>query len=135
MAEKTKDIQKKEMENVDQTERTRSGRIYTPNVDIIERKNDILLLADMPAADESSIDITLEKNVLTIYAKVNAQPPENMRLIQAGYGIGDYQRSFTLSDEIDREKIKATMKNGVLNLLLPKAAPAKTKKITVGVEA
>jgi HSP20 family molecular chaperone IbpA len=135
MAEKTKDIQKKEMENVDQAERTRSGRIYTPNVDIIERKNDILLLADMPAADESSIDITLEKNVLTIYAKVNAQPPENMRLIQAGYGIGDYQRSFTLSDEIDREKIKATMKDGVLNLLLPKAAPAKTKKIAVEVGA
>jgi HSP20 family protein len=135
MAEKTQDVQKKETENVDRIERTRSVRVYAPNVDIIERKEDILLLADMPAADESSIDITLEKNVLTIYGKVEFQPPENMRLIQAGYGIGDYQRSFTLSDEIDREKIKATMKNGVLNLLLPKAAPLKTKKITVEVEA
>ena len=134
MSEKTQDVQKKEMENVDRAERTRSVRVYTPNVDIIERKDNILLLADMPAADESSIDITLEKNVLTIYGKVDFQPPENMRLIQAGYGIGDYQRSFTLSDEIDRDKIKATMKNGVLNLVLPKAAVVKTKKITVEAE-
>ena len=135
MAEKTQDMQKKETENVERVERTRSVRVYTPNVDIIERKNDILLLADMPAADESSIDITLEKNVLTIYGKVDVKPPENMRLVQAGYGIGDYQRSFTLSDEIDRDKIKATMKNGVLNLVLPKAATVKTKKITVEAEA
>jgi HSP20 family protein len=134
MADKTQDIQKKEMEKVDRIERTRSARVYTPNVDIVERKDDILLLADMPAADESSIDITLDKNVLTIYGRVDFMPPENMRLIQAGYGIGDYQRSFTLSDEIDRDKIKAKMKNGVLSLVLPKAAAVKTKKIAIEVE-
>jgi HSP20 family molecular chaperone IbpA len=45
--------------------------------------------------------------------------------------MGDYQRSFTLSDEIDRDKIEAIVKNGVLRLHLPKAGPAKTRKITV----
>ena len=134
MADKEKDGQKKEVESADRIERTRSIRVYTPNVDIIEQKNDIVLLADMPGADESSIDITLEKNVLTIYGRVGVKPPENMRLMQAGYGIGDYQRSFTLSDEIDRDKIKATMKNGVLSLLLPKAASVKSRKIAVEAE-
>ncbi len=134
MAERTKEGQKKEMESADRIERTRSVRVYTPNVDIIERKSDIMLMADMPGADESTIDIMLEKNVLTIYGRVDVKPPENMKLIQAGYGIGDYQRSFTLSDEIDRDKIKATMKNGVLNLVLPKAASVKSRKIAVEAE-
>ena len=131
MAEKTKDIQKKEAENEEHVERTRSAKIYIPDVDIVEMKDDIIVTADMPGVDESGIDITLEKNILTIYGKVDAEIPENLRIIHAGYGIGDYQRSFTLSGEIDRDKIKATLKNGLLKLVLPKAEPVKAKKITV----
>jgi HSP20 family molecular chaperone IbpA len=54
-----------------------------------------------------------------------------MRLIYAEYGLGDYQRVFTLSGEIDREKIKATVKNGVLKLIIPKAETVKTRKVEV----
>jgi HSP20 family protein len=131
MAEKTKNIQKKEVENEEHIERTRSAKAYIPDVDIIERKDNIILMADMPGVEESGIDITLEKNILTIYGRVDAEVPENLRIIHAGYGIGDYQRSFTLSGEINRDKIKATLKNGLLQLVLPKAEPVKAKKITV----
>jgi HSP20 family molecular chaperone IbpA len=131
MAEKTKNIQKKEAENEERIERTRSAKAYIPDVDIIERKDNIILMADMPGVEESGIDITLEKNILTIYGRVDAEVPENLRFIHAGYGIGDYQRSFTLSGEINRDKIKATLKNGLLQLILPKAEPMKAKKITV----
>lgn len=88
----------------------------------------------MPGVDDKSIDITLEKNVLTIYGMVDAEIPENHRLYLSEYGIGDYQRVFTLSDEVDREKIQATVNNGVLKLILPKAEIAKTKKIPVKAE-
>ena len=60
MAEKASEIQKKEAGQPDRVERTRAGRIYNPDVDIIERKDHILVLADMPGIDEKSIDITLE---------------------------------------------------------------------------
>jgi len=133
MAEKTKNVQKKEAENEDRIERTRSAKIYVPDVDIIERKDDIVLLADMPGVDESGIDITLEKNILTIYGRVDAEIPEPLRIIHAEYGIGDYQRSFTLSGEINRDNIRATIKDGLLKLTLPKAEPLKAKKITVAV--
>jgi HSP20 family molecular chaperone IbpA len=135
MTEHTKDIQKKEATSAQEGEPTRARRVYTPDVDIIERKDDIIVMADMPGVDENSVDITLEKNVLTIYGKVDAEIPEQHRLWLSEYGIGDYQRTFTLSDEVDRNRIQATVKNGVLRLILPKAEEVKTRKIAVKTEA
>lgn len=112
-------------------ERTRPRRIYTPKVDILETEERIEILADMPGVDEASVELTLEKNVLTIYGKVEADIPERHRLAVSEYGIGDYQRQFVLSNEVDRERIEAVAKNGVLSIQLPKAASAKTRKIAV----
>ena len=126
-----RELQKREVELEKGVERTRETRVYTPAVDIIEKNHDIVLMADMPGVDENSVDITLEKDLLTIYGKVEPEIPENHRLIVSEYEIGDYQRTFTLSDEIDREHIRATVKDGVLKLVLPKAESAKTKKIPV----
>ncbi len=134
MADGAKDTQKKEAEAPESGERTRAGRVYTPQVDIVERKENILVIADMPGVDEKSIDITLEKNILTIYGKVDFEAPKDYRLALSEYGIGDYQRVFTLSDEVDRERIQASVKNGVLKLVMPKAESAKTRKIPIAAE-
>lgn len=131
MADITKEMQKRESELEKGVERTRAEKVYTPVVDIMEQKNDIVLIADMPGVDEHSVDITLEKNLLTIYGHVEPNIPENHKLAIAEYGVGDYQRTFTISDEIDKEHIRASVKDGVLKLTLPKAKDAKTKKIPV----
>ena len=128
MAEIAKGTQEKE---AGQVERIRSTTVYTPDVDIMERGDSIVVVTDMPGVDEASVDVTLEKNVLTIYGKVEPEIPENHQLSHREYGVGDYQRSFTVSDEIDRDKIQATVKNGVLRLVLPKAKMAQTTKISV----
>lgn len=135
MADITKEISKKEAETPQGVERTRPHKVYTPEVNILERKDEIVVTADLPGVDEKSLDITLEKNVLTIYGRVEPPVPESQRLAYSEYGVGDYQRAFTLSDEVDKEKIQATMKNGVLRLVLPKAESAKTRKIPVGAQA
>jgi HSP20 family protein len=135
MAEPAKDLHKKEAETPDTGERTRERKVYAPAVDIIERKDDIVVIADMPGVDERSVDITLEKDVLTIYGKVEAGTPEKHVLYFSEYGIGDYQRVFTLTDEVDRDKIQASVKNGVLKIVLPKAAAVKMRKIAVKGEA
>jgi len=134
MDEKKMEIQKKEAGAPDAGERTRADRVYTPQVDIIERKDDIVVIADMPGVDEASTDVTLEKNVLTIYGKVAADAPEGHRLALCEYGIGDYQRVFTLSDEVDKDKIQASVKNGVLLLVMPKASATKSRKIPIQAE-
>jgi HSP20 family protein len=128
MSDGTKEVQEKERAQI---ERTRSMNVYTPDVDILEKDDAIIVLADIPGVGESNVDISLEKDVLSIYAKVEPDVPEKHRLLRAEYGVGDYQRSFTLSNEIDREKIEAMVKDGVLRLVLPKAKAAQTRKITV----
>ncbi|MFZ5907188.1 MAG: Hsp20/alpha crystallin family protein [Nitrospirota bacterium] len=135
MPDMAKDIQKKEAESPERGERTRTRRVYTPAVDIIERKDDIMLIADMPGVDEKSVDITLEKNILTISGTVDTPAPENRMLYVNEYGTGDYQRVFTLTDEVDKEKIQASVKNGTLKIILPKAEAVRTRKITVKAEA
>jgi len=135
MAEETKEMQKKEAQAQERVERTKSSRVYTPDVDIIERKEDIVLIADMPGVDEKSVDITLEKNKLTIQGAVSREIPEGYRLAVSEYGIGDYERAFTLTEEVDRDRIRATVKNGVLKLNLPKAGAGKIKKIEVRAES
>ena len=84
----------------------------------------------MPGVSESAVDVTLEKNVLTINGYVNDETPEGYDLAYAEYRVGDYHRKFTVSNEIDQDNIEATMNDGVLRLHLPKVGP-KTRKIAV----
>ncbi len=127
----TQEVVKKEAMDRDGVERTRPRKVYTPAVDILEKKDEIVVTADMPGIDELSVDITLEKNILTINGRVEPEVPEGYQLAFTEYGIGDYQRAFEISEEVDRDRIEASVKNGVLRLVLPKTASAKTRKIAV----
>jgi len=124
-----KDLQK--TENTMATERIRNVKTFVPRVDIYETKDSLFLIADMPGVDEKSVDVELEKNILTITGRVQTDETKDKSIVYSEYEIGDYERAFTLSDEIDREKIYATVKNGVLRLELPKAEKIKPKKIAI----
>jgi HSP20 family protein len=133
MAEKDKSllVEKEEAALDEGTEWAQDRRIFIPRADIYEAGDQIVAVVDLPGAREDQIDITLEKNVLTLHATVDPQPVEGHSLSFAEYEVGDYQRSFKLSDEVDQNKIKATFSEGVLRMYLPKAETAKAKKIMV----
>lgn len=122
--------EKQTFQERDDAERTRSSTVYLPRVDIYEQDDHTVLLADMPGVDEDAIDITLEKNILTIRGYVD-RPMEGYGLAYGEYGLGDYERTFALSDEVDRNKIQASIRDGVLRLMLPKAEEARARKIAV----
>lgn len=122
--------QEKQAAQEHDAERIRSSTVYYPRVDIYEQDDHTVLVADMPGVDENNIDITLEKNILTIRGYVD-EPMAGYGLAYSEYGVGDYERTFALSDEVDRNKIQASMKDGVLRLVLPKAEAARARKITV----
>lgn len=124
-------VRKEEAQELDGAERTRTRRVFIPKVDIYETGEAVILLADMPGVNEDSVDITLEKNILSIKGYVNLEGEEGYGLAYNEYTVGDYERTFALSDEVDRNEIEAAMKDGVLQLTLPKAEMAKTRKIAV----
>jgi HSP20 family molecular chaperone IbpA len=112
-------------------ERTRDRLAFVPRTDIYETDEAITLVADMPGVDEDSVDITLENNVLTINGYVEPMQPEGHSLAYAEYRVGDFERSFSVSDQIDREGIEAAVKDGVLYIQLPKITEARIRKIPI----
>lgn len=111
------------------TERTRCGCCFRPNVDILEQGDELLVVADVPGANSDSIDIHFEDGVLEIRAAV--APRHSEGFLHQEYGIGDYYRTFQISEAIDASKISAEYHDGVLTLHLPKSEAAKPRKINV----
>ncbi|HNY66648.1 MAG TPA: Hsp20/alpha crystallin family protein [Deltaproteobacteria bacterium] len=113
------------------TERMKTGNTYLPNVDISEDKDGIYLTADMPGVGDKDVNITLENDVLTIEGKVVPDAVEGHAAVYREYGVGDYFRSFILTEAIDRDRIEAKIKDGVLSIVLPKSEAAKPRHIPI----
>ena len=122
-----------EMRDVAETngDANRRAMAFTPTVDIFEKDDTTVIMADMPGVAAGDVDVTLERQVLTLRGKVKPFAPEGYRALSSEYRVGDYIRVFTLSDEIDQAKINAAFKNGVLRLELPRSPETKPKKIAV----
>lgn len=127
-----KDIQKKETAVPHNVERINDQPVFVPAVDIIENDNCFKIIADIPGADKNSIDVKFEKNILTI--KAECREDNKTEIVYSEYKTGNYERSFTVSDEIDSEKIEAKYDKGALTLILPKAASVKPRRIEVKAE-
>lgn len=112
-------------------ELTRSGVYYRPNVDILEAQDELTLVADVPGADGNQMDIHFEEGTLTLLAKVPSRHRDNVEYLAQEYGVGDYYRTFQVSEAIDASKISAEYADGVLTLHLPKAEAVKPRKISV----
>jgi len=107
------------------------GTFYTPLVDIIETQDEFMFEADMPGVKPQDVDITFENGVLTIRGNVQERRPESQYYLLAEYGVGNFYRSFTIDTPINAEGIRAELRNGVLDLHVPKAESVKPRRIEV----
>jgi len=124
-------IKKRETETPTKVERAEGFPTFVPRVDICENDQTVVLTADMPGVDEKTINIDLDRNTLTIRGDFAPRAPEGYSLTYEEYRSGNYERMFTLGNEIDRDGIKATVRDGVLRLELPKSKAVQPKRITV----
>jgi len=134
MAEDTS-LTKPAAEETTPAESTRSGRFYRPMCDILENTEELLVRADVPGARGEDIDIKFEDGMLSIHAPVAPRGPENESYMVYEYGVGDYYRTFRVSEAIDASKINAEYTDGVLTLHLPKVEAAKPRRIEVKANA
>ena len=134
MAEEINEIQPSDTEKQvveTEAERTRDQPAFRPRVDIYDTDAATVVVADLPGVSEDSVDITIEKGILTINGYVDPEVPEGYSLVHAEYQVGDFVRQFSLSNEINQDAIEATLRDGVLRVTLNKVTEAQTKKIAV----
>ena len=125
------EISTKEKQPVQGQEKTRAGRFFLPEVDIEELSDSLKLWADMPGVKQSDVEVTLDGGILTIVGTVSTGAYQKLAPLYTEYNVGNYFRQFELNEDIDDQRIKASMKDGVLKLVLPKAEAAKPRKISV----
>jgi len=112
-------------------ERTRSTATYSPAVDIVESANELTVYADMPGVRPEDVEIQFENGTLTIRGNVADRQDEGTRFLRREYGVGDYYRTFQVSEVVDAGGISADYADGVLTLHLPKVAQARPRRIEV----
>jgi HSP20 family protein len=109
---------------------TREGAYFEPPVDIYETDEALVLHADVPGTTSEEVETHLEDNLLTITAPVKPVDAE-WRPAYEEYAVGHYVRQFRVGQQIDQAKITATLKDGVLTMVLPKVDAARPRRITV----
>ena len=105
--------------------------VYVPRVDIRESAEGFTVVADMPGADEKSVEATVQNRVLTIEGWTKNEKPQGHEALGQEFGCGRFRRDFTLPDAVDAERIQARVKNGVLTVAIPKKEEVKARKIQV----
>ncbi|HCZ15665.1 MAG TPA: heat-shock protein [Candidatus Accumulibacter sp.] len=116
-----------------QAETSRNDSALLPPVDVIEDAGGITLYADLPGVSKEGLGLQVEADTLTIEGEITLAVPEGMESSHAEVSLPRYRRVFTLSKELDTEKVGAEFNQGVLKLRIPKAAHAQPRKIEVRV--
>ena len=112
-------------------EGTRPGVIFRPDVDILERGDMYLIYADLPGVDDQHVQVGLDKGVLRLDAELATVPDAAWTPLHSEYRVGSYHREFRLTDEIDSAAVSASMRDGVLELRLPKVEQHQPRQIRV----
>lgn len=106
-------------------------RAMLPRVDVLEDDSGITLLADLPGVPKDKLELKVEGDTLWIEGAVAQALPEGLEAVYAEVRVPRYRRAFTLSRELDSGRIDANLKDGVLNLRIPKQAHAQPRRIQV----
>ncbi len=117
--------------DVQRVEGSPRDRLYRPDVDIVERRDEWTVLVDMPGVCADAVDIQFEKGTLSIDGKVQPRHPRDVGYLVKEYGVGDFHRTLAVGDAIDSSRIRADFSEGVLTLHLPKTEAVKPRRISV----
>ncbi len=126
-----KEIVQRTEQEVSRPEQAGSEVLLRPAVDVYETEEGVIVKADLPGVSKESLNVQVDKEVLTIEGTVSLDVPEKMEARYAEVQSSRYRHSFTLSQDLDTSRIEAELKNGVLTLTIPKREEVKPRKITV----
>jgi HSP20 family molecular chaperone IbpA len=102
-----------------------------PATDIIEKEDGFYIYVDLPGVAKKDLVIDLNEDEIKVSGKAEYDAPEGRKLAHVEFGGGEYFRSFTISHIVDKERIRATLKDGVLELFLPRLEKVQPRKIEI----
>jgi HSP20 family molecular chaperone IbpA len=105
--------------------------VALPAVNLYEHEHEVVIVTDLPGVSEQGVDLTVEKHVLTVSGKTEGTAPAGYELRYREFTPVEYRRTFSLTSDLDANRIQATMKHGVLTITLPKSEQAKPRKIAI----
>ena len=108
---------------------------WAPTIDVAETENDVVVTAELPGIEQDKVDITITDDILTLKGEKQEEQEikkENYHRIERSYG--SFQRSVSLPAGVQSDKAKASYKDGILKITVPKAEEAKPKQIKINVE-
>jgi len=118
----------------DSTSSSTERFVFTPPIDIFETAEGLMLRADLPGVSLDSLELQIQDNRLTLFGRVETVLPDDAAPLHREFEVGDFLRSFILSDEVDYERITARLSHGVLEVELPRAAQAEPRRIQVNAD-
>jgi HSP20 family protein len=121
--------QKRELEKKQET--TFPARVFLPAADIFETDQALTMMIEMPGVSKENIEVKVEDSILTIDGRIDFSKYEGLQPLYTEYNVGNYTRTFQLSNAIEQSGIKAELKDGVMKLSLPKAERARPRRINV----
>jgi HSP20 family protein len=115
--------------------RTEEMEVKPPIVDIFEEKDDIVVKAELPGIEKDNIEVNLTDHTLTIKGeKKKEEEIKEENYYRAERSYGSFLRTLNLPKDVHVDKVKASFKNGILEVRMPKTEEAKAKEIKVKVE-
>ena len=120
-----------EISKVNPQNENQYANYYIPKVDISYNEEETVILADMPGVENDGVDVSLNGDELTVTGKNSVNIPDGFNLKWQEYKFGNYRKSFKMTDTVDLQNISATMKDGVLKLILPNQKQSIPVKIKV----
>ncbi len=110
-------------------ERITTGPSFAPRVDVLEKPDSPVVLADMPGVSRDDVSVVLEKGVQTMDGEVGSEEEGGLTLHIQEYEVGHYHRAFDVGEGLDPSGVEASMKDGVLRLVIPKREDLKPRRI------
>ncbi|MBF0431362.1 MAG: Hsp20/alpha crystallin family protein [Fibrobacteria bacterium] len=124
------DMGKREVAHTGAEQLVDAGTAFSPDMDIFMSENELLFIADLPGVAKGDVSIEIdENNALLIKAQNSLKEPEKVILRQ--FNLGNYYRAFQIGQEYDKDKAKAVLENGQLELRIPKREAVKPKRISI----
>lgn len=113
------------------SDRPASDVVVLPPIDIYEDENGLVLIADLPGVSGETADVQMEESRLSIFGRLTGGLPDDAVVVHQEFALVDFLRSFILSDNIDHERIDASLEKGVLTIRLPRTERPAARRIAV----